>query len=684
MPRNYSNLTDAQRSFITRYVSEHRFSGSREKAAENYSRRRGKVITPLGQIPDTAKVDLSRQLAAADLKAEGGDFKGAYKDLVDIKSAAKQMVADMQAFNTAYNQIGPPRVPAVLAGWPHDHPAKTALADADTRVNDLSRIGKYSQALPLIGTLNLAGLATTAEPVKQAMINYERLYTNDLKTKVETTLAAWTEVHASHTALTSANNKVTTAAGTGDYQQAVALIGSEGLSGLVTAATTIKQAIAAYNTTYVNDLKGQADVILTGWDGTHTPKTELKDASDNVRRLGSVLKDYPNAVLAITSTNLATKITTARTAKQQWTDSKAQYLRELPLAEDRLKELRNLVEASTYLSPIDSCGVTLTQIKNLIPTHEYVTAARRLSRLMRDMTSGRETIIEETHQEWAIDEFATLETHITSKTKAVDVRSALAVEIAAIREKVRKAREAFDAGLRSVAERMSVEVYFECQRVTSLVDGHNDYVVERVDVLTPLVGNLDTHSGHEVIGTAVTEMKAKWDKAAVLATERRYLEAMALLRDVTAECQAAVDTKTKFESYQTKLNEVEILVAGLPATDSTDPADTVIAADVTAIKTKLNKAKELAAKKEATQYVAATALLDEIKSLCTSVAAIRKGQADQQLAANTAKGKPDATAIEEIRAMIAQLRLHNKFDAIQSRVLKVEEKLNAAELSLNA
>jgi len=34
--------------------------------------------------------------------------------------------------------------------------------------------------------------------------------------------------------------------------------------------------------------------------------------------------------------------------------------------------------------------------------------------------------------------------------------------------------------------------------------------------------------------------------------------------------------------------------------------------------------------------------------------------------------------------MIAQLRLHNKFDAIQSRVLKVEEKLNAAELSLNA
>lgn len=90
-------LTDTQRQFLVNYLADANWFQKRKKTsqAEDYERRKGKVVVEMNKLPDACPQwsKLKQALDAADRMADGGDFKQAYKDLEDVKEKARKAAA---------------------------------------------------------------------------------------------------------------------------------------------------------------------------------------------------------------------------------------------------------------------------------------------------------------------------------------------------------------------------------------------------------------------------------------------------------------------------------------------------------------------------------------------------------------------------------------------------------------
>lgn len=86
-------LTQKQQDFLNNYIRQHRLLGIKKKSdAENFARRKGKVLAALGHLPDFPELTKTYkdELAKADQLADSGNFKEAFQLLKAAKKNARK------------------------------------------------------------------------------------------------------------------------------------------------------------------------------------------------------------------------------------------------------------------------------------------------------------------------------------------------------------------------------------------------------------------------------------------------------------------------------------------------------------------------------------------------------------------------------------------------------------------
>lgn len=253
-------------------------------------------------------------------------------------------------------------------------------------------------------------------------------------------------------------------------------------------------------------------------------------------------------------------------------------------------------------------------------------------------------------------------------------RAALKAEVEALNQRYTRAKANQGAALGKATTALFSEIYWECKRLTGLLDQCARYVARRDTVVKPLVAALRTDGLPATVQATTSEIgrvEEQLAKADRQAAKHLYELAGDTLGEAQQACARVAQLKQDQGRYATIRQEVADLLQALP-----DLTGTSLQAAVSKLGARLTQATELAQVQR--QFAAAAQALDTLKPEVQAAAQWGAGHGEALAASRQALTGGAAASLDKVRALLDQLKAHEGHPGAKAQITEMERLLKQA------
>lgn len=253
-------------------------------------------------------------------------------------------------------------------------------------------------------------------------------------------------------------------------------------------------------------------------------------------------------------------------------------------------------------------------------------------------------------------------------------RAALKAEVDALNQRYTRAKANQGAALSKATTALFSEIYWECKRLTGLLDQCARYVARRDTVVKPLVAALRTDglpATVQALTAEITAVELRLTKADSQAAKHLYELAGDTLAEIQQSCPRVAQLKHDQARYAVVRQEVADLLQALP-----DLKGTSLEPAVNKLGARLTQATGLAQTQR--QFAAAAQALDTLKPEVQAAAQWGAGHGEALKAAKQALTGGGAASLDKVRALLEQLKGHEGHPGAKAQITEMDRLIKQA------